>query len=307
MFIAKPTRVLYNEPTVWLFFFVGGALVLGVNDPTVVLHCICQGLNQCMRSIWAYSVINLAMLQMLKSTCIKDSVSRDGDEPRSVLNVPRRLTRLLVRVIPGLISPTDWICSMRERERLRERERDREGEREKEMPLIQPSALSLSPFVLCELVFTVTWSDGVGLSEPLKTGTDTNQDVKKENFKPCMASSGCRRHPSHCLRVQMLTFATQTVEQWQVGYLNFGAFLDAIKNHLETFKQVQGSLRNVPSVQMGGSFPEKVRNSHSLHVFLYGSVGHISILCLLVWRHLERWKIEVVPELFFMDSQHHNC
>lgn len=40
------------------------------------------------------------------------------DEQRSVLNVPPRLTRLSVRMIPGLISPTDWICSLGERFRL---------------------------------------------------------------------------------------------------------------------------------------------------------------------------------------------
>lgn len=94
------------------------------------------------------------------------------------------------------------------------------------------------------------------------------------------------RHRSHCLLVQMLTFEKQTVKHRQVGYLNFRAFLGAIKNHLGTFQAFSlGSLRNV--VQCKWSFkknPQKVGNTYSLHVF-YGSVGHISISCLLVWRH----------------------
>lgn len=48
---TKPTCALYNEPTVMLFFFVGGVLVLRLNDLTIVLHCICQGPDHCMRSI----------------------------------------------------------------------------------------------------------------------------------------------------------------------------------------------------------------------------------------------------------------
>lgn len=121
------------------------------------------------------------------------------------------------------------------------------------MPLIRPSALSLSPFVLCEGVFTVTWSDGVSLSEPLKMGMYANQDGKYEMkfSNHAKASSGWTRRHSHRLGVQMLTFATRAVEQWQLGYLNSAAFLGAIKNHLGIFKRAQGSLRNVPLVQMG--------------------------------------------------------
>lgn len=37
------------------------------------------------------------------------SVSGAGDEQRSVLNVPLGLTHLSVRMIPGLISSSDWI------------------------------------------------------------------------------------------------------------------------------------------------------------------------------------------------------
>lgn len=36
-------------------------------------------------------------------------VSGAGDEQRSVLNVPLGLTHLSVRMIPGLISSSDWI------------------------------------------------------------------------------------------------------------------------------------------------------------------------------------------------------
>lgn len=53
----------------------------------------------------------------LRATCVDTDlhlprvagVSGARDEQRSVLNVPLRLTRLSVRMIPGLISPPDWI------------------------------------------------------------------------------------------------------------------------------------------------------------------------------------------------------
>lgn len=69
-------------------------------------------------------MIITAMPQTLRGASVEDGVSGDGDEPWSVLNVPRRLARLSVRMIPGLISPPDWIWSPRERERERESERD---------------------------------------------------------------------------------------------------------------------------------------------------------------------------------------
>lgn len=44
------------------------------------------------------------------SVCRVSAVlAQTGDEQRSVLNVPLRLSRLSVRMIPGLISPPDWI------------------------------------------------------------------------------------------------------------------------------------------------------------------------------------------------------
>lgn len=43
------------------------------------------------------------------SICCLYSVSEAGDEQRSVLNVPPGLTHLSVRMIPGLISSSDWI------------------------------------------------------------------------------------------------------------------------------------------------------------------------------------------------------
>lgn len=44
------------------------------------------------------------------SVCRVSAVlAETGDEQRSVLNVPLRLSRLSVRMIPGLISPPDWI------------------------------------------------------------------------------------------------------------------------------------------------------------------------------------------------------
>lgn len=57
-----------------------------------------------------------------------------------------------------------------------------------------------------------------------------------------------------------------------------------------------------PSILAGADgmkrFPKEVRRGEPLHVF-YGSQGYISILCLLVWRHLKRWKIGLVPILFY--------
>lgn len=44
------------------------------------------------------------------SVCRVSAVlAETGDEQQSVLNVPLRLSRLSVRMIPGLISPPDWI------------------------------------------------------------------------------------------------------------------------------------------------------------------------------------------------------
>lgn len=62
-------------------------------------------------------MIITAMPQTLRGASVEGGVSGDGDEPWSVLNVPRRLARLSVRMIPGLISPPDWIWSPRESER----------------------------------------------------------------------------------------------------------------------------------------------------------------------------------------------
>lgn len=81
------------------------------------------------------------------------------DEQRSVLNVPLRLTRLSVRMIPGLISPTDWIWSLGER-----------------CPKSPPAFYHS---VLREGVFTVTWSDGVRHYEPLKNDQSEQQAWKQ--------------------------------------------------------------------------------------------------------------------------------
>lgn len=117
------------------------------------------------------------------------------------------------------------------------------------------------------------------LSRPTQT---TNQDVKQEvnNSNPARLPAVERVAMAAARSFRCRPLRRKTVEQQQAGYLNFGTFSGAIKNHLGTFKRAQGSLRNVPFGADGmKSFPEKVRSSHSLHDF-YGSVGHISILCL---------------------------
>lgn len=65
---------------------------------------------------------------------------------------------------------------------------------EREMPLIHPlpSLPFSSAFVLCEGVFTVTWSDGVRHYEPLKRGACTNQDGKYEKSLPFFSFSFLR-------------------------------------------------------------------------------------------------------------------
>lgn len=169
------------------------------------------------------------------------------------------------------------------------------------MPLIQPSALSLSLCLMWGSIYSnmIIWCQSLRAFED---GMYANQDGKYEMkfSNHAKASSGWTRRHSHRLRVQMLTFATRAVEQWQLGYLNSAAFLGAIKNHLGIFKWAQGSLRNVPLVQMGWKVFQKRSGVVTPFMFFYGSVGHISILCRLVWRHLKRWKIGACSRTLFL-------
>lgn len=222
----------------------------------------------------------------LRDTCINTGlhllslygVSGARDEQRSVLNVPLRLTRLSVRMILGLISPTDWIWSL--------------GERCPQSPSPLP--------LLREGVFTVTWSDGVRHYEPLKMNICTNQNSKYEdrgfNAMPYFQKA-CTAFvtPPVFERVARSSTHRQTAGPfWPLvhrrdGYLNCCPIWGAIKNHLGLYKGAHRPLQNVLWRRWDENvfgFPEEVRKGSSLHVF-YDFECYISIFCLLVWRHLK--------------------
>lgn len=131
-------------------------------------------------------------------------------------------------MIPGLISPTDWIWSLGEK-----------------CPK-SPSSLCLSLCLTQGSIYSnmIRWCQPQ--YEPLKRRADQNGEYEKRGFNAASLQKACRAFMScptvwtccHWQQTQIncRPFRPWPVEQWRLGYLNCCAIWGAIKNHLGLYK-----------------------------------------------------------------------
>lgn len=152
-------------------------------------------------------------------------------QQRSALNVPLGLTHPSARMIRALISPNDWIWSLRERF---------------ELPALNPSPCVAPSSLSCVGVFTVTWSDGVRHPQPFEERR-LNQTKAAEMRRHCP-----RRHAKaalHCLNTLPRAAPTDKLQDRkpleQAASLNCCSIWGAIKKHLGLYKEARSPLWNL--------------------------------------------------------------
>lgn len=123
---------------------------------------------------------------------------RAADEQRALLNVPLRLTRLSMRMIPGLISPTDWIWSL--------------GEKCPKSPCSLCLSLSLTQGSIYSNM--IRWCQPQ--YEALKRGADQNGEYERRGFNAASVQKACRAFMSRS--------TVWTCCQWQQTQINCRPF-----------------------------------------------------------------------------------